>query len=133
MHALRLAGLMVVTSLLALGCAPREQQAGEEDTPMLSTAEQTAEQLRRSYQQADPDARVGVVMAVRDELRLAAVGQVPVSDFRDGDTITFIDLNEQVLAHGTVASIEEGLLVVRYEPAQDGRDPRVGDLAIRVK
>lgn len=137
MHVLRLAGILVLGLVLAIGCRPKRQPAPPAPSP-LEMARTRAEALRESYRAIDPKARVGMVISTRADFSLAAVGDVPISDFRVGDAISFIgsgeQANAQAMAHGTVTQIDTAanLLIVRYEIApSNGRAPQAGDLAVR--
>ena len=95
------------------------------------TPEQLA-QLRENYRAQDADARVGQVTAVLPSSRLASVGGVPAADFSIGDIITFLDSNGKILAMGKVEAIAGDSLTVRYDPpGKNGRDPVIGDIAVR--
>jgi hypothetical protein len=89
-------------------------------------------QLRETYQSQDAEARVGEVTAVLPGSHLASVQNVPLKDFTEGDIITFLDSNGKILTMGKVEAISPNSLTVRYDPPQkDGREPAVGDVAVR--
>src|SRR5262249_30230889 len=95
-----------------------------------------AAEIRQELKAKDPSAIVGVVIAVlpENEGRFAAVGDVPVDEFRIGDAITFIDSNMARVNHGIVRRIADGALHVEYEkPMKTERAPQLGDLAVRFK
>jgi hypothetical protein len=108
------------------GCMSEPQSLAPPVTP-----EQLAH-LRESYRAQDADARVGQVTAVLPSSRLASVGGVPAADFTIGDIITFLDSNGKILAMGKVEAIAGDSLTVRYDPpGKNGRDPVIGDVAVR--
>ena len=75
--------------------------------------------------------RVGVVIATRKQDRLVAVGQVRPADFREGQTVTFIDAQQRVLTTGTVVRVLADSVHVAYDrPVHSGREPGVGDMMV---
>ena len=127
----RWAGMLLTAALLA-GCAAKRPPA--RDPEAAAASEETVRMIRQSFQQADPDARVGVVLATLPESRLAAVGDVDVKEFHEGDAITFIDTMQRPLVNGRVLEITNSQLNVKYEnPGRGERAPREGDLAVRFK
>ncbi|HEY8666590.1 MAG TPA: hypothetical protein VIL86_08000 [Tepidisphaeraceae bacterium] len=134
MQVSRLACVVVLAGLM-VGC--RHNPPPQKEMP-AAVSSQTLQSIRESYRQLDPNARVGQVLAVEPSADLAAVGEVDVKDFKEGDSITFLDASQNLIANGTVVRIVTGeggdWLHVRYEPAaRGGRAPAVGDLAVRVK
>jgi hypothetical protein len=89
------------------------------------------DQIRADFQAQDPDARVGVVTGVVAGSNLAAVGDVRVRDFQRDDVITFIDQHGNILTSGHVEGANSGGLLVRFAPPAHGRNPDIGDLAVR--
>lgn len=88
--------------------------------------------IRADFQRDNPNARVGVVSGVAEDVKLATVGQVSPRDFRMNDVVTFIDADGRILTSGSVVGTAGSDLQVRYSrPRGDGRVPRVGDLAVR--
>jgi hypothetical protein len=88
---------------------------------------------RDQLTRANPNAEVGSVVAVLPESNLAAVGNIPVANFRVGDAITFLDGDLNSLTLGTVVRIQNGNLHVRYDaPPAGHRLPEVGDIAVRI-
>jgi hypothetical protein len=128
-----LAAAMAVTAAAFVGgCAhhqaPATQPIAEPATP------ETVQSIRQSYQQRDPSTVVGLVIATLPESNLAAVGDVPVGEFKAGDVVTFIDSNQTTIAVGNVVNTTADAVHVRYEPQGDSpRAPREGDLAVKVK
>jgi len=95
------------------------------DTEMVRSTQQ-------NFQQVDPQARVGLVLAVRPSDRLAAVGDVDVKEFHEGDAVTFIDMQRNTIGNGRVVNIVDGFVHVKYEPPAPGhRVPHEGDMAVR--
>lgn len=124
-------GLMGLLAGIALaGCAA--QPDAKTKTPTVANSSQVA-RIRAQYQKLDPNSRVGVVIAVRPQDRLAAVGDIPTGDFKQGDVISFEDVNQNLLTVGSVKDVMPNFLVVEYAPpAQGGRDPVNGDLGVRL-
>ena len=118
--------LWVAFAALATGCG-----SNESSPPAPPATPQQLNALRSQFMQSDPMARLGVVTAVLPSGHLAQVGDVPVADFTTGDIITFLDSKQKVLAMGHVEGIGPGTLTVRYDRQSGGRDPLVGDLAVR--
>jgi hypothetical protein len=125
-------GVVVLAGVLG-GCAshqpPTSPPAAVQPvgTPLSLAA--ARDQLTR----ANPNAEVGSVVAVLPESNLAAVGDMPVTDFRVGDAVTFLDGNLNSLTLGTVVRIQNGNLHVRYDaPPAGHRLPEVGDIAVRI-
>ncbi len=113
-----------------LGCdgkSTRRDTTPPADMPLLAS-------IRMDIQRTDPNALVGYVTQTLPKERLAAVGQVPVNQFRIGQVLVFIDVRQNRLTTGMVRRITSDELHVQYQPPpKDGREPRVGDLAVRFK
>jgi hypothetical protein len=128
----RWTGVVVLAGVLG-GCAnhqpaPAPPAAVQPVGTPLSLAA-ARDQLTR----ANPNAEVGSVVAVLPESNLAAVGDMPLADFRVGDAVTFLDGNLNSLTLGTVVRIQNGNLHVRYDaPPAGHRLPEVGDIAVRI-
>lgn len=114
----------VVTAALT-GCADRHPQAD----PMEP---QAVVDLRQRYTQLDPQARVGRVTATLPEKGLVAVGDIAVREFAEGDILVFVDSANQVIAAGKVVAKTEDSLHLSYDlRGPNGREPQVGDAAVR--
>ena len=123
--------MVMVMALAAVSGCREKKEPPPPPTPIASG--DAVQQMRQSYQKADPGARVGVVTISRPDLNLGAVGAVATADFKDGDVINFMDGDQNMIAHGTVANKTASALHVRVDTAQDYRRfPQVGDIAIRV-
>ncbi|HZZ42699.1 MAG TPA: hypothetical protein VFE58_07155 [Tepidisphaeraceae bacterium] len=126
---------LLLTAIIALpivGCQPKQMPATQ---PIAepATAEMTTG-IREAYQQKDPSAVVGRVIAVLSEQSLAAVGDVPVDKFKDGDVVTFIDSNQAIIAVGTVVNITADAVHVKYTAQGEmARAPREGDLMVKTQ
>jgi hypothetical protein len=126
-------GLRMVVTLLA-GALLAGCQAQPKETVAPPADEQTLTLIRQSFTATDPKAIVGLVIAVLPDQMYAAVGDVDVKDFTEGEVITFIDTNKKPLVNGVVKKVTEDALDVRYEmPAVGSRAPMKGDLAVRFK
>lgn len=130
MRKFALAGLALVVGMSA-GCRPKAAPPGATLPPPADA--QMVQELRQSYQRIHPGTRVGLVTAVAEDITLAAVGDIDLKSFRNGDIITFIDTNQLPIANGTVVNITPDALHVKYTPAPDGRAPRKGDLAVSLQ
>jgi hypothetical protein len=136
MHVSRIARVVLFGALAAMlaGCAAKPKTATTPPPASVDSARQSAKDLQAAYQKTDPTARVGIVLAVKPELSLVAVGDVPVKDFKNGDILSFMDSSQQLVANGRVTDTDNNLLIVKYDVLPSGgRAPRTGDLAIRVK
>ena len=130
MKATRPVACRLVLLVVIIGCAPK--RVPSQPSPQPASAQQV-QTIRDAYSRAYPDSRVGVVIATRKPDRLVAVGEVSGGDFREGETVTFIDAQQRVLTTGTVVRILPDSLHVAYDPPQHGRrDPGVGDVMVRL-
>ncbi len=99
-------------------------------TPPITPEQLT--QLQQTYRSQDSDARVGEVTAVLSSSSLASVSDVPLKDFTEGDVITFLDSNGKILTMGKVEAVTPNSLTVKYDPpGKGGREPAIGDVAVR--
>lgn len=115
---------MVLVGMMLVGCR---------STPKTLDAE-GVKQVRSSYTKIDPNARLGVVIAVLPEKGLVAVGDLQVADFSEGDVLVLLDKDQKVIGAGTVVAKTADALHVKYDVATPkGREPVVGDLAVRSK
>lgn len=120
LHHLAMATVLACSMLV--GC-----KSTREANPDISAARQ----LRQSYTAVDPNAKVGLVIAVLPEKGLAAVGDLPVADFFRGDVLVFVDPAQKIIAAGTVVEKTADALHVKYDlTTPKGRAPQVGDLAV---
>jgi hypothetical protein len=119
---------LIVVALLAVmaGCMTSPLAVA----PPVTTAQLAV--IRDQYRRTDPEARVGVVTAVLPSAQLASVGSVPTKDFTIGDVISFIDSNQVLLTMGHVETINQNLIIVKYDtPDKAKREPVQGDMAVR--
>lgn len=122
LHHIALAGL--IGSALVLGCAHKKS----------ATADQSAiQQIRQNYAQVDPNAKVGLVIAVLPDKALAAIGDIPVADVQVGDTLVLLDAKQQIIGAGKVVAKTQDAIHVSYDVTAKGRAPEVGDLAVKAK
>jgi len=113
------------------GCQPAPPPPPPATEPAMPSPDKIAE-LRQSYQQQAPGTLVGEVVGVLTSDRLAAVGDVPAQEFKEGDYVTFVDMSRKVINRGRVVRVVNDLVDVKYEPG-GVRPPRDGDLAIKLK
>jgi hypothetical protein len=126
----KLVALSVVGTAFALnGC-----QAQPKSTTAPPADEETLRLIRQSFTATDPSAIVGLVIAVLPDQMYAAVGDVDVKDFNEGDAVSFIDSDKKFLVNGVVKKITSDALHIQYQPPATGSwAPAVGDLAVRFK
>ena len=118
-----------IVALLLAGCRTTTETTKETVT-QAATHEQI-EQMRAAYRAQNPKVQVGVVTDVLPAENLAAMGDVDVSLFHDGDTICFVDSGGAPLVCGKVVRITDKEVHVKYEnPPADRRAPMVGDLGV---
>ena len=149
----RLAGRVVTLSALLASCLARGLIAGgliaggliaggliggcqaqPKDTAAPPATEDTVRLVRQSFAASDPKAIVGLVIAVLPDQMYAAVGDVDVKDFTEGEAVTFIDSNKVPLVNGIIKKVTSDALDIQYEaPGPKSRVPKVGDLAVRFK
>ncbi len=120
---------LLLLASLAAGC--QNKPAPTDKAARAGGSEQDVASIRERYMRISPNNRVGVVVAVRAESNLAAVGDIPLQDFGIGDVLTFIDTREEPFNTGVVLNATADALHVRYEANQ--RAPREGDLAVRLR
>jgi len=121
--------IIFATAAVGTGCAHKKPPPSQ-PSPQPATAQQV-QAIREAYNRAYPDSRVGVVIATRKQDRLVAVGQVRPADFREGQTVTFIDAQQRVLTTGTVVRVLADSVHVAYDrPVHSGREPGVGDMMV---
>jgi hypothetical protein len=86
--------------------------------------------LRESIQKNKPGSLVGPVIATYQ--LYAAVADIPVKEVKLGQTITFVDPDGNPVNNGTVASILEDTIHVKFD-ATGKRPVQRGDLAVILK
>jgi 1,4-dihydroxy-2-naphthoyl-CoA synthase len=121
-----------VTAAAAAGCAHKKPPS--KPSPQPATPQQVQE-IRNAYFRAYPDSRVGVVIATLKHPNgyFVAVGDVNGSDFRDGETVTFVDAHQRVLTTGTVVRVmPDSVHVAVDRPPAGGRQPGVGDVMVKL-
>lgn len=120
---------MMVAGLGVVGCQRKQPPAVAKPVPVPVNAE-TREFLAKQA----PNAKIGRVVEVLEEQRLASVADLPVQDFLKGDVLTFFGGEEEPLTSGVVVMILPDRLHVQYAaPAEGKRAPAPGDLVIRFK
>ena len=126
----RIVALCGLTAICLLsGC-----QAPPKDTSAPPANDETLHLIRQSFTATDPKAVVGLVIAVLPDQMYAAIGDIDVKDFSEGEVVSFIDSNKKFLVNGVVKKVTDDALDVQYEmPAADSRAPKVGDLGVRFK
>lgn len=122
------AGIFFATAgvTLSVGCMSSTKAPASGDTLNM---------VRKQYMRTDPNAIVAPVIAVEKRgLPFAAIGDVPVTDFKVGDVVTFIDTARTPLTSGIVRHTTDDTLHVEWmNPPKASRVPRVGDLIVRFK
>jgi hypothetical protein len=131
--------LLIVSSLLLVGCQPRPRPAPPPAPPPVTMND--VNRVQAEAQQRDPHARAGLVMRVRPQEQNAAVSLVPVSSqaaqddasrIKEGSVFTFTDSLNVPIAVGSVIYIEDGIYVIHYAPVEGGHAPAEGDIAIHL-
>lgn len=120
-------GMLVAALMLGVvgGCHQKKQTASPASPEVL-------QEVRQSYTQIDPNARVGVVIAALPDKGLVAVGDVAVADFKEGDVVVLMDSERHIIAAGKVVAKTADAVHVSYDIAgADEREPQVGDLAVK--
>ncbi len=123
-----LPALLTVLALIA-GCQSSTQQADSDTVPPPSVNVERVAEVRALYQQVNPNTRVGYVNAMLPSDELVSVVDVPTEDFRNGDAITFVDLQQNPIASGRVVNVLPDAVHVRYTATE--RAPVVGDIAVK--
>ena len=120
------AGLVLVLFAI-VGCA--------QDKNDVPASPQVLAAIRKQVTATNPQAIVAAVTAVEPGGRpFAAVGDVPTAQIHEGEPITFMDSNQNMLTHGIVRRILPNAVHVQWYPPSGGqRAPRVGDVAIRYR
>lgn len=127
---MRLASLPLTLALSVLIGAGCHQTSGT-----VGGAPATPERLeaiRAAYAAQRPGTVVGPIIAVLPEQSLAAVGDVPVDRFADGDLLSIIDSSENTLAVARVVRRLPDSVHVKYESSANARPPMEGDIAVRL-
>lgn len=118
-----------IAAMLALGgCEPTRTQA----TGAAPATPERLEAIRAAYVAQRPGTVVGPLIAVLPEQSLAAVGDVPVDRFADGDLVSIIDSGENTLAMARVVRRLADSVHVKYESKPNARRPMEGDVAVRL-
>lgn len=111
--ALLLAGLTVA------GCRSRQETTVPTDD------------LKQSFTRINPNVQVGTVAAILPEQHLLAINDLPVDQFEVGETLVFMNEDQQIIAAGHVVRKTETSLHIDYSPNEKGIEPKVGDIAVR--
>jgi hypothetical protein len=127
--------VMVVATAIATGtgCGPKKPPPSK-PSPRPAT-EQQVQTIRDAYNRAYPDSRVGVVTGTlrHPSGYFVSVGEVSAADFREGQTVTFVDSQQRVLTTGTVVRIlADQVHVLVDAPKSGGRMPGVGDVMVKL-
>ncbi len=127
MNVRALSALLMILAVAA-GCQNQPKPAEQESmTPAVDTAR--VAEVRQMYQQVNANTRVGYINAVLADDQLVSVVDVPTADFKIGDTVTFVDVDQNPIASGRVVNVLPDAVHVRYAATE--RAPRVGDLAVK--
>jgi hypothetical protein len=121
------------------GCASTEahpKTAAHVTAPPPAPPVNDPDARKADFLSANPNARVGQILAVDSAQQFASVGDLPIKDFQPGDPITFIvgkDQGKDQYVNGRVVEIVNDNVLVKYDTAMaNGHQPQVGDLAVRV-
>jgi hypothetical protein len=117
-----IAMLALIGSAAAFGCKH------------ASSVDQSAvNQIRQNYQAADPNAKVGVVIAVLPESGLIAVGDIRVADLKVNDTLVLLTPKQKIIGAGKVVALTADAAHVTYDVTANGRAPQIGDVAVKAQ
>jgi hypothetical protein len=129
-------GLVLICVVLAVtlsgGCAKKKPPS--KPSPQPASADEV-QQIRNAYFRAYPDSRVGIVTETIKHPNgyFVRIGEVEGRDFREGETVTFIDSKQKVLTTGTVVkTLTRGVDVLVDYPRGGGRQPGTGDLMVKL-
>ncbi len=124
----RLMPALLVALLAVAGCKNQPKPADTNTTLNVVDTNRVAE-VRGLYQQVNPNTRVGYVNAILADDELASVVDVPVADFKTGDAVTFVDINQSPIANGRVVNVLPDAIHVHYIAVE--RAPKIGDIAVK--
>jgi hypothetical protein len=120
--------------LVAAGCAANKPPPVAQMPQTVTLGDNDYAAIKKAYLDANPDARVGRVIAVLPNEKRLTANDVPFADFKAGDIISIVDGQLNLIADGTVLEVQPDQLYVSYVPATVGsRDPAAGDLLIRAQ
>jgi len=120
--------ILTIAALTLAGCT--RTAPVEDPTQPVATSDWVV-QYRASIEQSAPGSIVGVVNAVLPDARLASVSDVPGEQFKENQTVTFVDGAGNPLGIGSVVRIVDGSAHVKYEVPQPGRrTPDIGDAVV---
>jgi hypothetical protein len=123
-------GVIAVFALLALGLLAACQYQAPVPPPAAPAPRPATADTVAAVRAESPTALIGRVIAIYAPERMAAVGDVPAAQFKEGDRVVFLG-NEGLLTGGVVMAIfkEKNVIHVKWDVAKSpGRDPIVGDL-----
>lgn len=122
--------LVIVAIVLSGGCRRKEMPTTTEAE--LPPRPVNYPEAKARLQKVDPGAKIGRVIAVLPDERMASIGDINVQEFQRGEPIQILGAEDQPVATAVILSIVNDTLHVRYTPVgEGGRRPYVGDLAIR--
>jgi ribosomal protein L24 len=120
--------------LVVAGCAANKPPPVAVVPQAVTLGDDDYAAVKKAYTDANPDSRVGRVVAVLPSEKRLTVNDVPVADFKAGDVISIVDGKLNLIADGTVLEVQPDQLYVSYEPVTLGsRAPAAGDLLIRAQ
>jgi hypothetical protein len=122
--------IAILLAMWVLGCKSETTTTKETVTSTAATPDQI-QSIRAAYKAQNPNVDVGVVQDVLESENLAAFGDVNVADFKEGQTVCFVDVTTAPLVCGKVVRITADQVHVKYEnPTANHRSPMKGDLAV---
>ena len=122
-----LCGVMIGVGSMTSGC----QSAKKDPEAQMATPDKVAA-LRDSIQKAQPVAQLGQVIATITDPPYTAVSDLPLQEVKEGQTITFVDIQGNPVNNGTVMKVVGDSVHVKYDKAGK-RPPQKGDLAVWLK
>jgi hypothetical protein len=130
---LRLASVVLPAGMV-VGCQSAPAPAPAPAPPPPATSNDVSH-VQMELQQHDKGASAGSVIKILAASHLAAVvmaSKHAAMGLRVDDAFTFTDSSQNPIANGKVVSIDKGIVVISYVPAEGGREPSVGDIAIHL-
>jgi hypothetical protein len=121
--------ITLATFFTLLGCRPKPLPAPVPERVELASPSDI-DHLREVYRKNFPESQLGVVVAVKPEAGLVAVGGIDVSKMAENQIVTFIDAHQRTLGTGHVVRVLADSVHVGVDP-NPRREIVIGDLMVR--
>ncbi len=130
-HRITFVVLLLIAPIFLVGCQSTPPATQPTFTPACA---EDLQRIRSAYRQQSPAVEVGMVVDILPAENLAAINEVDLAKFHDGDTVCFIDSATEPLVCGKVVRVTDTQVHVKYEsPQADRRAPLPGDLGVAFK